>query len=130
MNEPRAAGSDVTRLVQVGDQISRLRADVERCVDGPGPWDDVHPQHRDSARNLRQYLELRRHDVRRLQTDLAELGLSSLGRLESQVEASVAAVDRYIAHDKPPCAMYPPRAPTLSPRFPSPHYGAAELDFL
>lgn len=96
MNEPRAASSDVTRLVQVGDQISRLRADVERCVDGPGPWDDVHPQHRDSARNLRQYLELRRHDVRRLQTDLAELGLSSLGRLESQVEASVAAVDRAV----------------------------------
>jgi pyruvate kinase len=45
-----------------------------------------------SARNLLHYLGLRQHDLRALQAQLAELGLSSLGRCESHTLASVDAV--------------------------------------
>ncbi len=44
---------------------------------------------RASARNLVHYLALRRQDLRRLQSDLALSGLSSLGRCEAHVLASV-----------------------------------------
>jgi pyruvate kinase len=50
------------------------------------------PSMRESARNLVHYLAVRRHDVRELQDDLARLGLSSLGRLEAHVLASLHAV--------------------------------------
>jgi pyruvate kinase len=52
----------------------------------------VHPTHRASARNLMHYLALRRHDIRLLQAQLAELGLSSLGRTEPHVISAVRAV--------------------------------------
>jgi pyruvate kinase len=48
--------------------------------------------HRDSARNLLHYLAVRQHDIRELQDQLAELGLSSLGRLEPHALASIDAV--------------------------------------
>jgi pyruvate kinase len=52
----------------------------------------VHPDHRTSARNLMDYLALRRHDIRQLQSKLAGLGLSSLGRTEPHVLSSLDAV--------------------------------------
>jgi pyruvate kinase len=52
----------------------------------------AHASYRDSARNLLHYLSLRRHDLRPLQLRLAALGLSSLGRAESNVLATVDAV--------------------------------------
>jgi pyruvate kinase len=56
--------------------------------------DRVAPLMRESARNLIHYLAVRRHDVRVLQDDLARLGLSSLGRMEAHVMASLQAVLR------------------------------------
>ena len=50
--------------------------------------------HRLSARNLVDYLALRRHDIRELQTELALLGLSSLGRAESHVFSTILTVLR------------------------------------
>ena len=50
------------------------------------------PEHRASARNLIHYLALRQEDIRGLQPDLAGLGLSSLGRLEGHVLATLEAV--------------------------------------
>jgi len=50
------------------------------------------PSMRESAYNLVHYLAVRRHDVRQLQDDLARLGLSSLGRMEAHVMASLQAV--------------------------------------
>lgn len=47
-----------------------------------------------SARNLVHYLSLRQTDIRPLQERLVRLGLSSLGRLESHVLASLQAVIR------------------------------------
>jgi pyruvate kinase len=52
----------------------------------------VVPEERESARNLCHYLALRQHDVRGLQASLARLGLSSLGRSEPHVLASLDAV--------------------------------------
>jgi pyruvate kinase len=50
------------------------------------------PVLRESAYNLAHYLAVRRHDVRDLQRDLSALGLSSLGRMEAHVMASLNAV--------------------------------------
>ena len=52
----------------------------------------VEPSMRKSALNLVHYLAVRRHDVRELQDELARLGLSSLGRMEAHVMASLQAV--------------------------------------
>jgi len=52
----------------------------------------VHPRFRDSAKNLLHYLALRQHDIRELQDKLTPLGLSSLGRSEAHVLASLQAV--------------------------------------
>ena len=56
----------------------------------------LHEAHRRSARNLAHYLALRRHDVRQLQSQLALLGLSSLGRTESHVLTAVQTVHRVL----------------------------------
>lgn len=45
-----------------------------------------------SAENLSHYLALRRRDIRHLQKQLAPLGLSSLGRLESNTKSSLENV--------------------------------------
>ncbi len=52
----------------------------------------VSPDFQASARNFLHYLAIRRQDIRPLQRDLAALGLSSLGVLESHVMASLNAV--------------------------------------
>ncbi len=52
----------------------------------------THPSHRRSATNLVHYLALRNHDVRDLQERLGALGLSSLGRSESHVLATIEAI--------------------------------------
>lgn len=56
----------------------------------------VAPLMRDSAANLTHYLAVRRHDVRALQDQLARIGLSSLGRMEAHVMASLKAVLRVL----------------------------------
>jgi len=57
----------------------------------------LHKDHRRSARNLAHYLVLRGHDLRDLQSQLAMLGLSSLGRTESHVLSGILAVYRVLA---------------------------------
>ncbi|HSM31742.1 MAG TPA: pyruvate kinase [Woeseiaceae bacterium] len=52
----------------------------------------VHPNFAASARNLLHYIALRQFDIGELQERLAELGLSSLGRSEPHVLASINAV--------------------------------------
>ena len=72
----------------------------------------LHEAHRRSARNLAHYLALRRHDVRQLQSQLALLGLSSLGRTESHVFTAVQTVHRVLnallgTNDSLPCPEEP-----------------------
>jgi pyruvate kinase len=57
----------------------------------------VAPSMRESARNLAHYLGVRRLDVRELQDELGRLGLSSLGRMEAHVMASLQAVAEALA---------------------------------
>jgi pyruvate kinase len=66
---------------------------------------DTHPTHRRSAENLIHYVELRRHDLRDLQAKLARRGLSSLGRCEANVLATIEAVHGVLlslVHIEPP----------------------------
>ncbi len=68
---------------------SEMVADVAQAS---ARLDAIHDNYRESARNLLHYLSLRRHDLRKLQSRLAALGLSSLGRAESHVLATVDSV--------------------------------------
>lgn len=52
----------------------------------------VHDQHAGAAINLVHYLGLRRQDLRKLQTELANVGLSSLGRSESKVLPTIHSI--------------------------------------
>jgi len=86
-------GPETADLKDLLRELSAIRADM---VNGPAlsqpHLDKVHANNRDSARNLLHYLALRRHDLRSLQLRLAARGLSSLGRTESHVMASINAV--------------------------------------
>lgn len=57
-----------------------------------GSISELDSAYRESAKNLLHYLAFRRHDLRVLQAELAELGLSSLGRSESHVLATIESV--------------------------------------
>lgn len=54
--------------------------------------------HLPSARNLIQYLALRQHDIRNLQLDLTNWGISSLGRVERKVQANIDTVLMIMSH--------------------------------
>jgi pyruvate kinase len=74
-------------------ELDSLYADIQSvAAEGRDFINGVPPNHRDSACNLIHYLALRRHDLRALQSKLSALGLSSLGRSEARVIASVEAV--------------------------------------
>jgi pyruvate kinase len=96
--------------------IARLSALRERLLeeaDGWRPWSEDGDADRDaSARNLLQYLALRGQDLRELQDPLVELGLSSLGRSEGHVQASVDAVlnalSALVGEPPPPTSSLPP----------------------
>lgn len=75
-------------------QVEALLGDIGRATPTEGELAALAPIHRKGAVNLRHYLALRAHDVRKLQNSLAELGLSSLGRAEGHVQATLLAVHR------------------------------------
>lgn len=64
----------------------------------------VREEHRASAANLLHYLALRQVDLRPLQRRLAALGVSSLGRTEGHVMASLVAVLRNLVPEQRPLA--------------------------
>ena len=74
----------------------RVRRESDRLVGG---WRDaiLREDFLPSARNLADYLALRRQDLSALQADLSALGLSSLGRCESHVTANLDAVAAALA---------------------------------
>lgn len=83
-------GDDVRGVLEALTNIrAEIIADTANCQ---SRIDQVRINNRDSARNLLHYLALRRRDLRPLQLKLAALGLSSLGRAESHVLATVDAV--------------------------------------
>ena len=84
-------------LVELASKLDGLRGELIDAAGGDDRLAAVHPRNRASAENLTHYMALRRHDVRFLQADLAALGLSSLGRSEAHVLASVDAVRSAVA---------------------------------
>jgi len=75
------------------DKLWSLRESMLEYEKTLAPWlQQVHPSYRESARNLIHYLAMRRNDLRELQGELARIGVSSLGRAESHVLASVDKV--------------------------------------
>ena len=88
--------------------LSQLRDDVDdllaRLATAESLWSwwltGVAPQNRSSARNMLHYWAIRQCDLRGLQARLAAHGLSSLGRSEPHVEATLLLVRSAI------CAMF------------------------
>lgn len=80
----------------IADVLSELTDIREEMLSDPAisqtHLDEVHVNYRESACNLLHYLSLRRRDLRPLQRRLAALGLSSLGRAESNVLGTINAV--------------------------------------
>ncbi len=75
------------------ERLAPLREQLVQVADGWRPWVEGRDADRDaSARNLLQYVALRSHDLREEQESLVALGLSSLGRSEGHVQATVDAV--------------------------------------
>jgi pyruvate kinase len=85
--------ADVIDIERVSSQLESI---CERALDyetrHAKELAAVHPNFRASAKNLVHYLALRQTDIRVLQEDLSSLGLSSLGRAERNVMASIRAV--------------------------------------
>jgi pyruvate kinase len=89
-DRPGAGSADIEGLL---NELTAIRVRmVEDAAAPKAALNAVHVNYRESARNLLHYLSLRRHDLRPLQLRLAALGLSSLGRAESHVLATVDAV--------------------------------------
>jgi pyruvate kinase len=88
---------DESLLQRLADQIGLLCEEMRELegslLSGETALQQVHGP---SARNLAHYLALRRHDVRELQSELARLGLSSLGRTEGHVLSSFDTVHRLL----------------------------------
>jgi pyruvate kinase len=96
------AAPAVGALLRQIEALRRAAAESER--ERAGDVADCSPEARDGARNLLHYVAVRRHDLRPLQEDLARLGLSSLGRMDAHVAATLAAVDsalRALAGEQP-----------------------------
>src|SRR5262245_33754649 len=77
----------------------------------------VHPERRVGARNLVDYLAIRRQDLRELQRELYAMGLSSMGVVHRHVMASIEAALRIVdclAGDDSGLSASPSR-PALSP---------------
>ncbi len=80
----------IERLIQQVEEIRRSLLLYQS--DWQTKLGALHERWRKSADNLLHYIALRRRDIRQLQEDLAELGLSSLGRSEAHVVATLDAV--------------------------------------
>jgi pyruvate kinase len=86
-------GADHSQLQKLIKHLNLLRSEMlELEASGLADCSELHPEHAVSARNLMHYLALRRQDIRHLQSQLAALGLSSLGRTESHVMSALHAV--------------------------------------
>jgi pyruvate kinase len=98
-----ASDKPATRSIateQVVGRLAGLREDIDRLLTelshAEKVWSDwlaaVAAEHQSSARNLVHYWAIRQTDLRDLQTGLADFGLSSLGRSEAHVEATLLLV--------------------------------------
>jgi pyruvate kinase len=88
-----ASANERERLEELLSDLERIRGAMVRLEDDfAAELARIDDGYRESARNLLHYLALRHEEVRPLQERLAALGLSSLGRSEAHVLATVDAV--------------------------------------
>ena len=87
------AGDGSREIAALLRDVRGLRRDLVAAADRQAAEiAAVLPRHRYSATNLVHYVELRSKDVRELQSRLSRHGLTSLGRTESHVLASIDAL--------------------------------------
>ena len=87
------SSAEIEELRALLEEVIRLRRNVKHAeISSGGKIDAVRPRHRESALNLVHYAELRRHDIRDLQSRLSKYGLSSLGRTEAHVLPSIESL--------------------------------------
>jgi pyruvate kinase len=80
---------DIAALTQ---QVESLLSDIDRAEKQAAvDIEACHPGNRAGAINLVHYAELRRHDLRELQGDLMDIGVSSLATTEANVRAKLYA---------------------------------------
>ena len=88
--------SSLKQLAVIEDLINKLSAIREDMFSMATEFEDLLqnccPDYLASAKNLLYYLALRSHDIKSLQVSLGDIGLSSLGRSEHNVLASIDAV--------------------------------------
>lgn len=98
-NNFAAPSWNLTQLEQLLAELGKIHADMSHLeAEFAERVKKAHPSQRHSARNLLHYLALRQRDVRHLQESLTALGLSSLGRTESHVMATIEAVMKILSH--------------------------------
>jgi len=86
-------GKDVGELQALLSEVQALREDVEtKGADLRREWGPAAEQAASRAVNLSHYIALRSHDLIDLQLRLAARGLSSLGRSEAKVAATLDAL--------------------------------------
>jgi pyruvate kinase len=103
----KRTGSEASMRVVDNQALADLSGDVDALIAEVAEearrqlrlWDDKidRERYRASAENLAWYLAVRRRDLRRLQRQLMARGLSSLGRMESRVAPTLAAVHSILA---------------------------------
>jgi pyruvate kinase len=94
------------KLTQITAELAQLEHELLELETQMSPGIEAVPAtHRDSAKNLVHYVALRQRDLRALQVQLAQRGLSSLGRSEGRVmggllEVSARAYESLIVHEQ------------------------------
>ena len=87
------ASANRQRLVRLLDEVNDLLEQLDQAESQWSGWlAAVAPEHRASARNLVHYWAMRQRDLRGLQIRLAAYGLSSLGRSEPHVQATLSVI--------------------------------------
>lgn len=76
LETPQALGRARDQLYAIERRMLELENEMHVALE------QIPLERRESARNLVHYIALRQQDLRELQVELADLGLSSLGRLE------------------------------------------------
>jgi pyruvate kinase len=104
-----AGGWDLAELAGLIEELTKLRdAELDHVSRLGDELRRIPETNLPSARNLLHYLALRKHDLRRLQSTLGGLGLSSLGRSERHVLFNTTAVLKLLHHLVRRSWMVPP----------------------
>ena len=97
-------------MSEPAEQLRLLQRDIaallDRLADAEQRWrqwtEPVADEHRRSAINMVHYWALRQVDLTALQSRLAEFGLSSLGRSEAHVQATLAGLGCHLGDARTP----------------------------